>query len=320
MSPTANTHRGNESRVTTSAGSCRLLIRPPTRCVGLLLLVLAVALSGCATGRAYREKLSAGADYAHERPPFDVTFAYTTKDAPQLAALRERFALDRIAGEGTEIERAFRLLEWAHEIVPWDGSAPWPETVLSAENIIDWSQAHETGVNCRMKAIMLQEALLAVGIPARMVSCVPLDPEDRDSHVINAVWSREEQRWVWMDPSFYAWPLGADGTILGIREVRRMLAGGERPNLNSEAELRGKPICADWYFGTYMMKNLYALISPLDVRPGYEGSPGEKRRVILVPAIVLPPDPQNRTRTWRSSGATWTEVAISNPDIFWAVP
>jgi hypothetical protein len=44
---------------------------------------------------------------------------------------------------------------------------------------------------------------------------------------------------------------------LGIR--------AELPVLNTGATLRGEPIDAAWYFGTYMTKNLYGLTSPLDV-------------------------------------------------------
>lgn len=54
------------------------------------------------------------------------------------------------------------------------------------------------------------------------------------------------------------------GELLGIREVRKMLIRKDYPKLNAEAEIRGKPMSPEWYFGTYMMKNLYGLISPLE--------------------------------------------------------
>lgn len=288
-------------------------------CLASALLIIS---GGCATLQEsrYERKLAAGAAYAYEAPPVSWQFTYAPADDPDLAALRRQFDLDEVAGTGTDIERAFRLLEWAYEIVPWDGSAPWPEGVLSATNIIEWSNRTGEGVNCRMKAIVLQEALLSVGIPARMISCTPYDPKDRDSHVINAVWLREENRWVWMDASFNAYPLDSSGNVLGLREVRAMLADGRAPQLNGEAVLRGAPVDGDWYFDYYMTKNLYVLISPLEMRSGYEGSPDDQYQVMLMPRRLLPQPPSDRVQSWTFRGATVRRYVTSNPNLFWAPP
>ncbi|MFP4385140.1 MAG: transglutaminase domain-containing protein [Spirochaetia bacterium] len=182
-----------------------------------------------------------------------------------------------------------------------------------------WAESKDIGVNCRMKAIILQEAYLAMGFPARIVSCTPLDPEDRDSHVITAVWSSEKEKWLWMDPSFFAYPMDEAGELLGIREVRKMLIRKDYPRLNAEAEIRGKPMSPKWYFGTYMMKNLYGLISPLEPQYGYEGGARKRYELILVPGSMLPV-PEKRARLWKSRGAEVTQYVISNPDVFWQAP
>lgn len=293
---------------------------PRARFRMLAAVAILVGLTACSTSRAYRDRLVTGAEYAYEQPPFHIQFTHTTPDHPELVALRHEFDLDGVAGKGSDRERMLRLLDWAYRVAAWDGSAPWPEGTLSATNIIAWTREHESGVNCRMQAIILTEALLAVGIPARIVGCTPIDPQDRDSHVIVSAWSSEEQRWLWLDPSFNAIPIGHGDRHLGVREVRSMLVNGQTPTLNSEARLRDQPMDANWYFGTYMTKNLYGLVSPLHSQPGREGSAGQKEEVILLPALILPDNAERRVRNWEFRGGNYTQYAISNPDLFWAAP
>jgi hypothetical protein len=287
-------------------------------------MLIAIAITfltfSCTTSRNYHERLVAGAEYAYEQPSVSIQFTYAGADHPELVALRERYDLDLVAGDGSDVEQMVRLLEWAYNITAWDGSAPWPEGVLSAQGIIDWCEARDTGVNCRMKAIVLAEALLSVGIPARIVGCTPMDPEDRDSHVLVTAWSAEVQRWLWLDPSFYAWPISEDGRHLGIREVREMLIARDLPALNPQATINGRSMDARWYFGTYMTKNLYGLVSPLHSEPGREGSGGEKYEAILLHEGLLPRDSDDRARAWEFRGGRYTQHAISNPDVFWAAP
>ena len=54
-------------------------------------------------------------------------------------------------------------------------------------------------------ATILKDAYQAMGYPARTVTCMPKDTADFDCHVITVVWSKQQQKWIWMDPTFNAY-------------------------------------------------------------------------------------------------------------------
>lgn len=285
----------------------------------LYAIAIILLVSGaCSTTGPYARKLKDGAAYTGGGP--DLQFTFQDAKAEELADLKQDFEFETVAGDGTGQEQIINLLHWAVNLVPWDGSAPWPEGVLSTRAILDHVKQTGGGVNCRMKAIILQEACLAMGFPARIVGCIPLDPEDRDSHVITAVWSQGAEKWLWMDPSFNAYVTDENGILQSISEVRRGLIEGREFFLNPEAEIRGKPLDADWYFGYYMTKNLYAFISPLHAAYAYEGSPGLREWVMLVPATDYPAEEDRRMVDYPFRESENRRYTISNPGVFWAAP
>ncbi len=302
-------------------------------------LLLMILLSSCSTGTArieeYRSKLIRGAVYdpavtAHISD--QLQFSYTPPSDPDLTALRERIEqesglnLDRRSrvDEDNETALIIDLISYVHRLVPWDGSAPWPEGILSTENILAFAEDQGIGVNCRMKAIILQEAYLSAGLPARIVSCIPMDPNDRDSHVIVTVWAETLGKWVWADPSFNAYVTDENGTLAGIREVREGLIAGRRFFLNDDARIRSETLDPVFYFDYYMTKNLYGFISPLEAAYGYEGSPGERYCLMLVPACELPRMGSNETEPfvqhYQFRESSFTRFIVSDPDLFWSPP
>ncbi len=309
----------------------------PLRAAAALLLILLLSSCSTAAGRveAYRNKLLRGAVYDPQMTAHiadQVQFSCSPPADPDLTALRERIEQDsglNLDGryhidEGDETALIIDLLSYVHHLVPWDGSAPWPEGILSTENILAFAEEQGTGVNCRMKAIILQEAYLSAGFPARIVSCIPMDPNDRDSHVIVSVWAETLDKWVWADPSFNAYVTDRNGTMAGIREVREGLIEGRRFYLNDEAVMRSQALDPAFYFDYYMTKNLYGFISPLEAAYGYEGSPGERFTLMLVPACELPDTGNDLTepfvQQYQFRESSFTRFIVSDPDLFWGPP
>ena len=72
---------------------------------------------------------------------------------------------------------------------------------MDAIDLYNYVKTTGEGVNCRQLAISLCEVYLSMGIPARYVTCMPADPNDGECHVINAVWSSQLQKWLWIDHS-----------------------------------------------------------------------------------------------------------------------
>ncbi len=122
---------------------------------------------------------------AYEPDTVAVEFSYQPATSPALAEVRQRFNLDSIAGNGNDISKIKNLTYWVHDIVRHDGSSYNPRGPKTLANIVDTCQQYNRGVNCRMMAIMLTEALLAEGIPARYLTCQSKDFEkDPDCHII----------------------------------------------------------------------------------------------------------------------------------------
>lgn len=145
-------------------------------------------------------------------------------DAPEYAALRTQYNLDAIAGEGTELQRALRLM---HEFAPrlkhqsdYDNHVPQNAADLLAYSLDDRSH----GINCRAKAQILNEMCLAEGILSRKLWLMPLSPYDDDCHVVNEVWDSSLSKWVMLDITNDQYWMDGNGTPLSALEIRALCA------------------------------------------------------------------------------------------------
>ena len=206
-------------------------------------------------GRQPIEVLKKSAPYAKDAA--GVKFFYQPQESMNLRMVREYFKLDSVAGQGDELSRIIRLLHFVHDNIRHDGG----NRAFAEMDAIDIYNAYKVtgkGVNCRQLAITLCEMYLAVGIPARYVTCLPADPNDYECHVINAVWSEQLQKWLYIDPTMDAWVTDENGTMLSIAEVRERLIKDmplvlcETANWNHETQQT-----KDYYLEVYMAKNLY---------------------------------------------------------------
>ncbi len=187
-------------------------------------------------------------------------FAYQPVEHPNLNYVREYFQLDTIPGKGNELEHIKNLLHFAHDNIRHDGGN---RAICEFTSIDIYNYNHSTGngVNCRQMAISLCDMYLAMGYKARVVTCLPADPNDYECHVINTVWSETLQKWLYIDPTMDAWVMDENGLMLSIAEVRDHLVNGkplvlcETANWNHEnAQTK------DYYLETYMAKNLYYFV------------------------------------------------------------
>lgn len=239
-----------------------------------------------------------------------INFAYAPPSDSLLTATRMRFNLDSIAGNGDELSRIKNLLHFVHESVRHNGSAPYPEVPMSFGALYDYCKDGDKAVNCRLMAIMLTEVLLAEGIPARYLICLPkFHGYDSDAHVIAVAWSKDLGRWVWVDPTFDAWVTDEKGVMLGPAEVRNRLIAGQPLVLNDYANWNHQnKQTVEHYLHYYMAKNLYIIGCNMINRPEPEGkyttSSGERGDFIyLVP-----------------EGSHYGEWMTKDPEAFWAAP
>lgn len=193
--------------------------------------------------------------------PEGITFRYADASDPMLTQTREKFRLDSIAGTGDDVSRIKNILYWVHDQIPHNGSngmAPGPATL---ENTIEQARLNRCGYNCRALAICLTEALLAVGIPARYLDCIPRAyMYDSDAHIICVAWSESLGKWIWVDPSFAAYVSDENGLLLHPGEVRYRLQHDLPLVLNEDANWNHEvKQTKEYYLEDYMAKNLYII-------------------------------------------------------------
>lgn len=237
-----------------------------------------------------------------------IEWSYTAPSDSVLALDRKYFNLDSIAGTGNDVSKMKNLMYWIHDLVRHDGNSYNPKS-RSLIDIFNVCRDGKRGVNCRMMAIMLTEALLAEGIPARYLTCQPkLWQFDSDCHVITMAWSDSLQKWIWLDPTFAAYVTDDKGLLLHPGEVRERLIAGLPLVLNADANWNHKEKqTKEDYLDRYMAKNLYYISAITANRPNPEGANSTRSTYVL-----LAPE--------GSSRLPGHNIVTDCPEVFFAPP
>ena len=261
---------------------------------------------------AYKQTLKDAKQYHSGIVPDGFKFRYAAPNDPDLVKIREHFKLDSVAGAGDEISKIKNLLHWVHEIVPHDGNSYNPE-VKNTIAMVELCKKENRGVNCRMMAQMLTEVYLAMGFKARFVTCLPKDYVS-DCHVITTVYSNTLNKWLWVDPTFDAYVMDENGTMLSIAEVRERLREDKPLQLNDYANWNHKSKqTKEYYIDHYMAKNLYHLVCMEWARFNHETAiEGQTYRYIA----LMPYDEINS----KSSAINWNYLRICDDKLFWQSP
>ncbi len=237
-------------------------------------------------------------------------FTYMDANDSNLVRIRNYFNLDSIAGTGDEISKIKNLLTWVHNVVRHDGSSMNPKE-KNAIAMVEVCKKENRGINCRMMAQLLNECYLAMGFKSRFVTCMP-QKMINDCHVINSVYSKTLNKWLWMDPTFNAYVTDEKGNLLGIAEVRERLRNDQPLTLNEDANWNNQSKQTKlYYLDYYMAKNLYYVVCPLrsefNAETNYDGKVWSDY-VALVPEGFLQ-EKENREA-----------FNISDSNYFWQAP
>ena len=240
-------------------------------------------------------------------------FTYQSAENDNLQQVRNFFNLDSIAGSGDEISKILNILKWAHDNIRHDGG----NLALAEFDAIDLYNYHKAtgeGITCRQLAQTLNEMYLSMGIPSRYVTCMPKNPKDIDCHVINSVWSSQLQKWIWIDPTFYAYVKDENGNFLSIAEVRERLINNKPLVLSEDANWNNQtPQTKEDYLESYMAKNLYWIqcvdYSRFNAESRYRHI--ENKNIVLLPLGFELDLPQ---------GTVNPKYVTHDPDYFWQKP
>lgn len=253
--------------------------------------------------------LKSAAPYSHEDTDSLPRFSYQSAEDTRLKNVKEFFSLDEVAGDGDEVSKILNILRFVHDSIRHNGNN-YALCEFDAIDIYNYYKSTGKGVNCRHLAIALNEMYLSMGIPSRYVTCMPKDPNDQDCHVINAVWSSQLKKWIWVDPTFYAFVTDENGTLLGIAEVRERLIDGRPLVLNEDANWNHESQqTKEHYLENYMAKNLYYIECVTENR----FNPESRYRDTGSSYVILVPSDDKEESSERM-------VFTHDADYFWQAP
>ena len=241
-------------------------------------------------------------------------FSYMPESDTHLVELRTVYQLDDVAGTGDEISRIIELMRWVHNTVRYDGSSTNPSPRHSL-NIIEGCKRESRGVNCRMEATVLNEVYLSMGLKSRFVTCLPVEEQVDECHVVTEVFSESLDKWVCMDPSYEAYFTDDRGTLLGLAEIRSRLIAGDPIQVNDGININGRPYGGGAHrYTQYMAKNLVRFECLL--RSSFCSESSDERAYVR----LNPKQHSLAKRPTRDGSGIQVIFNTSNPDLFWARP
>lgn len=166
-----------------------------------------------------------------------------------------KYALHNIASSGSDFDRSIRLMRWVHRALP-SGKDAIHMTDCSPDEVL--SRNHRA-VNCCNHAIVLNAALLAVGLYSRCIWCKPFDVANLEYHVVNVVYIPQYDKWIMLDSANQAVWYDCNDIPLGPMEIRRALEEDAPVRIgNGKTEWNGRYVSVrKKKYIAYMKKNCF---------------------------------------------------------------
>ena len=232
------------------------------------------------------------------------------QDTVRAKEIRDYFQLDQLIDADADTwAKALAIGRYVASSVPHDNQEIEPEH-RNAIGLWEYTKNVAPAFNCRLHSILTFELLLAAGLDARYVTCMPYDEDDPDCHVMNEVWLPELGKWAMIDTDMdgnYASDL--DGTPLSLREIRDHYIAGEKMQYHPRFGKASTKV-NDHY--AYMAKNTYWFSCWETLSYYQEDAPNRQReigrKIYLVPSGFPGYD--------IGDGA----LVTTDSDAFWAAP
>lgn len=255
----------------------------------------------------YLKLLRKSGPYVKDADTFEMKIIQDTARAKEI---RDYFHLESLyEADADTWTKALAIGKFVASNIPHDNQAEWPEHV-NAIGLWEYTNDVAPAFNCRLHSILSFELMLAAGLDARYVTCLPEDQNDSDCHVVNEVWLPEMGKWAMIDTDSggYYYSDGND-VPLSLKEIRdRYISGGEMilyPRFKASGKNNADHLA-------YMAKNTYWFNCWENLSYYQEDANDRKRAqglsVSLVPTGFEPFFYQDNS------------IITSDADLFWAAP
>ena len=259
----------------------------------------------------YLDLLRASGPFEKDTAAFEMKIV---QDSVRAKEIRDYFQLDKLYDADADTwTKALAIGKFVASNIPHDNQEIEPEH-RNAIDLWEYTKNVAPAFNCRLHSILTFELMLAAGLDARYVTCMPEDKYDNDCHVVNEVWLPELGKWAMIDSDMdgnYASDL--DGTPLSLREIREHYISGEKMQYHPRFK-KGTTKVSNHY--AYMAKNTY-WFSCWETLSYYQED-GENRVREAGRYIYLVPSGFGGFNygVFKNDG----EIVTTDADTFWAAP
>ena len=256
----------------------------------------------------YVERLRSAGSFEKDTVSFEMTLV---RDSVRAQEIRDYFRLDTLyAADADTWTKALAIGKFVAANIPHDNQRVYPEHV-NAIGLWEYTKDVAPAFNCRLHSIMLYELLSSIGLEARFITCLPMDSNDTDCHVVNHVWLPELDKWAMLDSDMERGNYATDenGIPLSLPEIRERYIR-ETPIWYHPAFCSEGDRTPETYYYSYLAKNVYWFSCWETLHYDQESTSGRdlSRYVHLVPTGFAP------------FGASSGDIITSDASQFWAAP
>ncbi|NHK31158.1 MAG: hypothetical protein FK730_07385 [Asgard group archaeon] len=279
--------------------------------------ILAIIILYYSKKKEWIQQLQEYPSFSKEETNRKINFQYGKKTDENLSTLREKYSLEKVAGNGSEIEQILNLMRWTHMLTKRASHPTYPEK-LNALSLLHLIETTNKKLNCYMYSTILNEALLSLGFKSRKVHINPKKKSPKESHWINIVYSKTLSKWIMIDSDFCAYVCDEEGTILGLLEIREKIIKNELLVVNKEQQYNiggffgaiANPLKCKMYI-FYLSKNIFRFNTALHSVFDYD-TRGKKREYIELIPIGYNDDMVNKSTINKTKTTTFT----TNSELF----
>ena len=255
----------------------------------------------------YVELLRKSGPFEKDTAAFEMKILQDTVRAKEI---RDYFQLDTLYDADADTwTKALAIGKFVASNIPHDNQKIEPEH-RNAIDLWEYTKNVAPAFNCRLHSILTFELMLAAGLDARYVTCMPEDQYDTDCHVVNEVWLPELGKWAMIDTDMGGHYFSdKDGIPLSLKEIRDHYISGEKMVLYPQFKIDGKKKRDHL---AYMAKNTYWFSCWETL--SYNQEDGENRGREAGRYINLVPSGFDAFLNKETS------VNTSDADTFWAAP
>lgn len=287
----------------------------------LLVFIISLIILSFASCKSFKLSYIGGlkknAEYKGTLPIPDIQFEYGPATDSNLVLLREKYNLDSVAGNGTEVERIINLMKWVHNLSTHAANPQWPKT-MNALNLIDLCLNEKMAINCYMHSIILNEVYLSMGFYSRWIHLWYI--YDDESHVVNAVFATSLNKWIMMDSDNQAYCMDENQNILGIPEIRKRLINKEIIHFNKEIDVPSKLLTVllggpEKKYRWYLSKNIFMYSMPVVNK--FDIMTQKSSTIKLIPTNYIK---EVNTKLIKRKYERYYLYFTDNEDFFWQSP